>query len=107
MPLYKLLYLPTKDQIFTDGCTVIDLNGEVSEWKEHHDTQDYIRVAEPFLVRFEYNQMIIVGRPSVKSLRFLNVGQDIKSVDTNMLLVPEKDGYYRIQIRCPVCSVWH
>jgi hypothetical protein len=109
MPLYKLLYLPTKDQIFTDGCKVIDLNGEVSEWKEYHNAKDFLRVAHPMLVTFEYNRMVLVGRPTEAALKWLKVGDEVKAVDCSIIGQREtnEDCDYVISVKCPHCGEVH
>ena len=132
--MYKLLYLPSKDQTFTDNCDVIDTDGK------HHGIinlpdatmskySGVFRVAEPFIVSMAFNQMTVIGIPSPKAMVFLQNGSDIKDSDTRpavmrmstgTLLSEDVDHYYStadvfpdddvkvvLQVRCPSCREWH
>lgn len=107
---YKAMYIPTSDQIWVDGCKYIDKNGEVFEYnpgvnlytnnfKENH------RVAELMIVDMQFNQTVIVGRPSPDA-KWLKNGMDIKPSDV-LLLNKGEDGISMYNIRCFTCRELH
>jgi len=128
--MYKLLYLPSKDQTFTDNCDVIDATGQhVFIAHIHRIQKQFFKVAEPFIVYMQFNEMVVIGIPSPKAMVFLQNGSDIKDSDTRpavmrmstgTLLSEDVDHYYStadvfpdddvklvLQVRCPSCREWH
>jgi len=128
--MYKLLYLPSKDQTFTDNCDVIDATVQhVFIAHIHRIQKQFFKVAEPFIVYMQFNEMVVIGIPSPKAMVFLQNGSDIKDSDTRpavmrmstgTLLSEDVDHYYStadvfpdddvklvLQVRCPSCREWH
>lgn len=127
---YKLLYLPTKEQIWEDGCTIMLHDGSIFTY----DTTKHIRellpmcvVAEPKIVHFKYNIMEVIGPPSHFAMDFLVAGEvipehSIRSAlyDTTFnRILPrgeEEDGIPDkgigvlvevVQVCCSKCNTWH
>lgn len=126
----KLLYLPV-DKPLEDGCMIATIKGETFEYKESEGrgwSKDSIRVVEPFLVCFEFNEMKVMGRPSPEALKFLKKTEvpEVKSVDC-MEYLHDGDGwmpigdytgdigryrwkcpdYFMWRVKCPTCGVLH
>lgn len=113
--MYKLLYLPTSDQIFFDGCTVINHKGQHFIYDE---TQAWdkagLRVAQLMIVENEFNEQIVIGIPSLVALRWVKAGMEIKAVDCKLNSTaavpgyPYPDVHYNVfSISCPTCNHVH
>lgn len=109
--LYHLKYLAV-DKPLTDGCTVINQAGEVIPYEEKAGWSDSykasVRVAEPFLVAYLYNEMKVIGRPS-QFAPWLKPGMSVKAVDCELSLInPIGNGIEEVwHIKCPTCGVIH
>lgn len=116
---YKAIYLPV-DKPLTDGCIVIDVDGNVCNYnkEDNRDYYKYRKVAELFLVSVEFNEVWVVGRPSEESLKWLKGGVEVKSVDCQKGIVyneewrPIAGELYSsnavvFRIKCPVCGMLH
>lgn len=124
---YQLLYLPV-DKAPTDGCNIIDQSGDLHTYNANDISlwsQCNCRVAEPFLVKTEYNETVIVGRPSPRALRWMKNKDQVKIVDCQTWIYDDIAGQFvepllpdtsipannglsiYIRIRCPHCGDMH
>jgi hypothetical protein len=81
---YTAIYLPV-DKPRTDGCTMINAAGYTAIYSEA-DKQDYLtfwKVAELFLVAYEYNERVIIGQPSPKA-RWIKPGTEVRAADCEL-----------------------
>lgn len=119
--LYKSLFLPV-DKPLEDGCDIINQSGEVFTYNESSDFwhKEAIRRAELFLVSMEFNQLVVIGKPS-PAAKWLTNGIDVKAIDCEKWLwdVHHKEwcgeasftdqtnfhDYWRI--KCPSCGQLH
>lgn len=76
---YIIKYLPNGVPI-TDGSTVIDSSGSAFIYDEqiHEGIIGNLRSAELFIVKTEYNEDKIVGKPSPAALQWLKPGMELK-----------------------------
>lgn len=124
---YKALFLPV-DKPLEDGCDIINQSGEVFTYNESSDfwRKDAIRRAELFLVSYEFNQIVVIGRPSPEAT-WLKNGMDVKACDCEewVYSTKEKKWHGKInakdvpmswsvddycfcwRIKCPTCQVLH
>lgn len=131
---YTAKYLPI-DSPWTEGCTLINQIGENLQWDgvELGWNKECWRVAELFLVSFEFNTMKIVGRPSPETAKWLKPGMKVKACDC-ALYCREDNGAYtklteyairahltainsssakfanfstRVRVLCPTCQTLH
>ena len=109
---YTLIYLPV-DKPRIDGCILIRSDGKTFEYLKSDDLHSsYLaicKVAELFFVTYEYNKMIVVGRPSEGALKWLKVGESVMFADCKHVPMPEYDlgGSLMIHVKCPTCGVLH
>lgn len=110
-----LVWIPTEDQNFEEGCEVIDRNGNVhqysatEEWRYVNEDAGWYKrnhmVAKPFLVKYEFNQRIIVGFPSSKVLKWLNANEKVKEADCSLIGDSGMDTL--VVVKCPTCGGLH
>lgn len=118
--IYTAIYLPV-DRPWTDGCTYLDSSGAIHEWAagEYDADQEKKRgkVADIFIVGYEFNQMKIIGQPSESARKWIKPGMQFKHFNVvptetkvyhgNYDVVDEaaSGGYSSIvNIRCDVCN---
>lgn len=122
--LYKLVYLPV-DREPQDLDTIMLSNGEMFPFKSSEALgwlRSSIKVVEPFLVSYLWNEMKVIGRPSPEVLKWLKAGMEVKKVDCEELWLIWPDGIPRqmmddaasessknifIRVKCPTCGVMH
>ena len=123
--LYKALFLPV-DKPLEDGCDCVFQSGEhyIYDESKSQFIKAAIKRAELFLVSYEFNQLIVVGKPSPEAL-WLKNGMNVKEVDCE-LYMHDKYGWVNIirvepndlkfvlenkttywRIKCPTCGVLH
>lgn len=76
--IYKVLYRPINEAI-TDGCTVIDAEGNAFTYNEtvHYDRKvGQLKPAVLTVVKVEYNHIVPVGIPSHKA-KWLKNGDEV------------------------------
>lgn len=121
--LYKVVFLPVHAE-FTDGCHIINKDGEVFTYnKDEAWNLDTVRVAEPFLVSYEYNMPVVIGRPS-PAAKWLKKEGSCKAVDCQEWLWNENDKKWvmprppdlttvpnplvsYVRVKCPCCQILH
>lgn len=91
--IFEVKLLGTNIEV-TEGCLVIGPNGESGDYDPYSDfyTQKpsgYWKAAFLFIVRYEYNQMVIVGRFSSEA-KWLKNGDKVRSVDIVLWFYDEK-----------------
>lgn len=104
---YIAKYLPV-DKPWTDGCTIINASGEHHIWDESSIgwAKEQWKVAELFIVGNEFNEQVVICRPSKESMKWLKAGMEIKRTD---IIFRDKDepvfGTIALtnHIECPVC----
>lgn len=84
---------------------VINHNGEVFEFKHPAllGSQTSLRVAEPFIVAIEFNQMRVIGKPSPDA-KWLKNG-DIIPRPLHSVIHEAEEEY--VKIKCPTCDKLH
>lgn len=104
---YTVKYLPV-DKPLTDGCIVIDRSGKnfVFNSYTHHHMEDDVRVAELFLVAYDYNQPVVVGRPAPASLKWVKPGIEVTHGNCEFYPTNADDQIPTVAIRCPCCGSW-
>lgn len=68
-----------------------------------------VRVCEPFLVSYEFNEMKVIGRPAPEVLKWLKPGESVKAVDCEEVINggDENNPYFMWRVKCPTCGVLH
>lgn len=77
---YIAKYLPV-DKPWTDGCAIINSSGEHTNWDENEMIQtikSHYKVADLFIVGNEFNEQVIICRPSKESMTWLKAGMEVK-----------------------------
>ncbi len=120
--MYIAKYLPV-EKAWKDGCTIIDRKGNAREWEELScctDVDEFKkshRVAELFIVAYEFNEIRVVGRPSATAMRWVKSGMEFKEfnvLETGLTCVyMEKNEYLEsgkgikiplLSVKCEVCG---
>lgn len=109
MSRYTLLYLPV-DKPLVDGCKAINVFGDIVEYSELTWYPGELKAAAPFLTDRIFNEQIVVGRPSIKTLKWLKHGMSVRSVDCILLPLSALDiilGTPCYNVKCPTCQTLH
>lgn len=114
------MYLPV-DRPWKDGCTYLDSSGTHHEWDasgyDAEKVKERGKVADLFIVGYEYNQLKIIGQPSVAARKWLKPGMQFRKFNVvategkvyhgNFTVVPGEDGApYTpvVNVRCEICN---
>lgn len=109
MSTYTLLYLPVNKPL-VDGCKIVTPSGEVHEYSDSNSVgwnKATIRVAEPFLVEYKFNEQFVVGRPSPNVLRWLKNGDKVKRADCVLENMEPDAAECIFKMKCPTCQRLH
>ncbi len=118
--MYTAMYLPV-DRPWTDGCMYLTSSGDHHEWDaadiDAQKVKEKGKVADLFIVGYEYNQLRIVGQPSAAAKRWIKPGMQFKQFNVvatedtvyhgNRDVATQAGGSYYTQIvniRCEVCK---
>lgn len=103
--MYIAKYLPV-DKPWTDGCTIINSSGEHHIWEENSIgwPKHAWKVAELFIVSFEFNFQVVICRPSEASQKWLKAGMEIKKTDIVEPYESTMGGIFVHHIECPICG---
>lgn len=122
--MYIAKYLPV-DRPWTDGCIMIDAQGNHKQWDESgYEAEAYkqhCKVAELFIVEYEYNLLKIVGKPNASAMKWIKPGMEFKHFNVeateqkvyhgNIITLGENCDYETycpiVNITCEVCGHAH